>query len=301
MNGILIIDKPKNFTSFDVIAVLRKTLKIKKIGHTGTLDPMATGVLPILLGSATKIQALIPDNDKEYIAKFQLGKTTDTLDITGKIILETESHVKKEELLGILKNFKGNIKQIPPMYSAVQKNGVRLYDLARKGIEIERETRPVTIYKLELLGFDENSQEGELFVSCSKGTYIRSLCDDIGKMLGCGAVLTELRRTKACNFDLSSSISLEKAKELASENKISEKIIPIDKIFDHYEKIKISEAQATRFKNGGSLDLDRLKFKYIPKDEAIICVYDHEDIFLGLGKVNLDKNELAIFRLLCSN
>ena len=217
MNGIIVIDKGNGYTSFDVVAKMRRICGEKKIGHTGTLDPMATGVLPILIGNATKAQSLLPESDKEYEATFSFGITTDTLDITGKIISQTESNVKLEDLEAVLPQFRGNIMQLPPMYSAVSKDGVRLYELARKGLITEREARPVTVYKLDLLNFDEQLQSAKIIVKCSKGTYIRSICDDIGQTLGCGAVMTSLRRVTACGYTLDDAITLEKAKEL-SEN-----------------------------------------------------------------------------------
>ena len=296
MNGIIVIDKPAEFTSFDVIAVLRKTLKIKKIGHTGTLDPMATGVLPVLIGNATKIQDLIPNHDKEYCAKFKLGITTDTLDITGKVLSQTKSFVTKSEIMKVLKQFRGTIDQIPPMYSAIQKNGVRLYDLARKGITIEREKRSVTIHNLGLLEFDEENQEGTILVKCSKGTYIRSLCDDIGNTLGCGAILTDLRRTMACGFELKDSITLNDAKKGFDKDKI----IPVERVFFCYNKVQVSLNQAKRFKNGGPLDIDRVTFQNQVKNGEILRVYD-QDVFIGLAKVDLVKNELAIFKILNNN
>ncbi|MCD8025818.1 MAG: tRNA pseudouridine(55) synthase TruB, partial [Clostridiales bacterium] len=190
MNGILLIDKPKGFTSFDVIAVIRRITGQRKAGHTGTLDPNATGVLPILLGTATKAQDLILNHDKTYIADFALGITTDTLDIWGTVKSKAEADVKRDEIEALIPDFTGTIEQIPPMFSAVQKDGQRLYDLARKGIEVERKSRKVTVYSLKLLDFDESAQTGRLEISCSKGTYVRSLIDDIGKRLGTGAVMT---------------------------------------------------------------------------------------------------------------
>lgn len=300
MNGILVIDKPKNYTSFDVVAVVRKLLGIKKIGHTGTLDPMATGVLPILIGKATKIQSLISDNKKEYIASFKLGITTDTLDITGKILSQTLPHIEKSTFEKALNQFKGNIKQIPPIYSAVQKNGVRLYHLARKGIEIEREPRDVCIYNLELISFDEVTQEGIILVNCSKGTYIRSLCDDIGKVLKCGATLTELKRIKSSYFKIEDSITLSEAKDLFENGKLASKILPCDVVLKDYKKIFISSAQSIRFKNGGALSLDRTSLKHcIIKNDDLIRIYDNEKKFIGLGKVNLEKNELCVSNLMC--
>lgn len=294
MNGIIIINKPKDYTSFDVVAVMRRLLGEKKIGHTGTLDPMATGVLPILVGRATKLQSFILEADKEYIATFQLGVTTDTLDITGKVLNSVISQVRATELEDVLASFRGRIKQVPPMYSAVQKNGVRLYDLARKGIEVEREAREVTINELRLLRFDEASQNGSFLVNCSKGTYVRTLCDDIGKKLGCGAVLTDLQRTKTCDFDIKNSITLDEARELAANGVLHESILPCDVVLKQYKAIKLSDAQVNRFQNGSKLSLDRISnLGRLEKDE-LVRIYSREDKFIGLGKVSPQKNELVV-------
>lgn len=294
MNGIIIINKPKSFTSFDVVAVMRKLLKEKKIGHTGTLDPMATGVLPILIGRATKLQSFISDSNKEYIAKFQLGITTDTLDITGSILSSAKSNVKITEFEKVLDEFRGEINQIPPMFSAVQKNGVRLYNLARKGIEVPRDARKIIINELKLLSFDEDLQQGAFVVNCSKGTYVRTLCDDIGKKLSCGAVLTDLQRTKTCNFDIKNSITLEEAKNFAENNTLVDHILPCDVALENFNKISISALQTTRFKNGGSLNLDRVSTKTKLKDSEIIKIYSNDANFIGLGKVNFGKNEISV-------
>lgn len=294
MNGIIIIDKPQKFTSFDVVAVVRKTLHEKKIGHTGTLDPMATGVLPILLGSATKAQILLPDSDKEYLADFKLGITTDTLDITGKVLSEKASDITTEQIKNILPEFRGNIMQKPPMYSAVSKDGVRLYKLARKGMVVEREERPVTVYKLELMAFDEKTQSGTLSISCSKGTYIRVICDDIGEKLGCGCVMTALRRTKACGFSIDDAVTLEKVKELTENNSIENYIRPVDSLFFDYDSVKITENQTIRFNNGGGLMLSRLKDLKNTDNGTLYRVYSDKGIFLGLGVINSEKEELSI-------
>ena len=290
MNGILIIDKPVDFTSFDVVAVVRKALHEKKTGHTGTLDPMATGVLPVLLGSATKAVNYLPDTDKEYICSFKFGLSTDTLDITGKILNECPSDIKISDIEKILPKFRGDIMQIPPMYSAVSKNGVRLYELARKGIEIEREARPVTVSKLELLEFDETSQTGSLKIACSKGTYIRVICDDIGKALNDLCTMTALRRVKACGFDESQAISIEKVRELGAEG-ITSYIKPVESLFTHLSEIYITEKQAFRFSNGGSLSLSRLHGITDISNGTLYRMYNERD-FLGLGCVNAETGEL---------
>lgn len=296
MNGIIIVDKPEGYTSFDVVAVMRKLLGEKKVGHTGTLDPMAIGVLPVLLGRATKLQAFLPVTEKEYVAKIKLGLTTDTLDITGNVLSSVSACIKKEEFQAALEQFVGEIDQLPPMYSAVQKDGVRLYTLARKGIEIERFPRKVVISRLELLRFDEALQEGELLISCSKGTYIRTLCDDIGKKLGCGAVLAGLQRTKACGFSLKDSTTLDKARELAANNNLQKYVLHCDLPFKSLRAANITLPQANRFRNGGALSLDRVSFNNNQNlgNNEIIRVYNTETDFIGLGKINLEKGELSV-------
>lgn len=295
MNGILVIDKPKEFTSFDVIAVIRKITGQRKAGHTGTLDPNATGVLPILLGSATKAQDLILNHDKTYEAKFRLGLTSDTLDIWGSVTSQCEAHHAKVDLLELLPKFTGEIEQIPPMFSAVQKNGQRLYDLARRGIEVEREARKVTVYRLELLNFDEDTQEGTLAVECSKGTYIRTIIDDLGKCLGCGAVMTELRRTKACNFSIDDCITLDRAKQLAQDGALEECVRSVESMFTQCGYVAVTDAQAKRFSNGGPLDISRTYLAKVDvKDKEIYRVKTKDNRFLGLGIVDLQKGLLKI-------
>lgn len=294
MNGIIVIDKENGYTSFDVVAKMRRICGEKKIGHTGTLDPMATGVLPILIGNATKAQSLLPESDKEYEATFSFGITTDTLDITGKVLSQTESNVKSEDLEAVLPQFRGDIMQLPPMYSAVSKYGVRLYELARKGVVTEREARPITVYKLDLLNFDEQLQSAQILVKCSKGTYIRSICDDIGQALGCGAVMTSLRRVTACGYTLDDAITLEKAKELSENGMLEEYLRPTESVFACYPSVKVTEAQAVRFKNGGGLMLSRTDVDDNSENGAYYRVYNSSDVFLGLGYVNKEKEELSV-------
>lgn len=295
MNGILVIDKPKEFTSFDVIAVVRRITGQRKAGHTGTLDPNATGVLPVLLGSATKVQDLILNHNKTYEAKFSLGLTTDTLDIWGEVVSRCVSHHKKADLIEILPVFTGEIEQIPPMFSAVQKNGQRLYDLARKGIEVEREARKVTVYRLELLNFNEERQEGRLLVECSKGTYIRTIIDDIGKRLGCGAVMTELRRTEACGFSLEDSITLDKAKQLAQNGELRKYVRSVESMFAQCGYVAVTDSQAKRFSNGGALDISRTYLARVNvQDKDIYRVKTKDNRFLGLGIVDLKSGLLKI-------
>lgn len=296
MNGVLLIDKPKEFTSFDVIAVVRKITGQRKTGHTGTLDPNATGVLPVLLGSATKAQDIIPNHDKEYAASFKFGLTTDTLDIWGEVKSQNESAVTKKELEKVLQKFSGEISQVPPMYSAVKKDGQRLYDLARQGVEVEREARKVTVHELELLDFNTDKQEGRLRAFCSKGTYIRTLIDDIGKALGTGAVMTGLRRTSACGFKIDECVTLENLKSLAENGKTETLLRSVESLFEAYDAIEISDAQAKRFSNGGALDLTRTALRSRKNtDGEIFRVKSREGGFLGLGTV---KGELLkIYKL----
>lgn len=294
MNGIIVIDKENGYTSFAVVAKMRRICGEKKIGHTGTLDPMATGVLPILIGNATKAQSLLPESDKEYEATLSFGITTDTLDITGKVLSQTESNVKSEDLEAVLPQFRGDIMQLPPMYSAVSKDGVRLYELARKGLVTEREARPITVYKLDLLNFDEQLQSAQILVKCSKGTYIRSICDDIGQALGCGAVMTSLRRVTACGYTLDDAITLEKAKELSENGMLEEYLRPTESVFACYPLVKVTEAQAVRFKNGGGLMLSRTDVDDSSENGAYYRVYNSSDVFLGLGYVNKEKEELSV-------
>lgn len=298
MNGVLLIDKPQEFTSFDVVAVIRRLSGQKKIGHTGTLDPNATGVLVVLLGNATKAQDLILNHDKTYVADFRLGVTTDTLDIWGKVTNEKKSSITFEDIQNIIPGFTGEISQIPPMFSAVQKNGQRLYDLARQGIEVERESRNVTVYSLELLCFDKETQSGKLKVACSKGTYIRTLIDDIGRKLGVGAVMTGLRRTSACDFDISDCITLDKAREIAESGKLEERLLSVESLFESLGYVSVTDAQARRFSNGCALDIDRTYLKKLDvKDGEIFRVKNRENNFLGLGTVDLEKRLLKIHKL----
>ncbi|PWL88068.1 MAG: tRNA pseudouridine(55) synthase TruB [Escherichia coli] len=294
MTGLICLNKPKDITSFSAVAKVRGITREKKCGHTGTLDPMATGVLPIMLGGATRFIDFLPDSDKGYVAEFKLGVVTDTLDITGEVLEENNFSVTKEEMNSVLLNFKGTISQIPPMYSAVSVDGQRLYDLARKGIEVERQARKVEVKELELLEFDEETGIGKIEVLCSKGTYIRSIIDDFGKKLGCGATMISLVRTKAMGIDLSECISLEELQNIKdTSNDFSSVVVSVEKLFECYPQIFVSEAQSRRFSNGGSLMRDRLKKNL---KDGIYRVYSNEKIFLGLGE--LSEQDLKIKRLL---
>ena len=278
MNGILAFDKPQEISSFFACSLLRRLLGVKKIGHGGTLDPMATGVLPVLVGPATRAMDLIPAQDKEYIATMRFGYVSDTLDVWGTVRATGGTIPTKQAAEAVLERFRGDILQVPPMTSALQKDGVRLYELARKGIEIERAARPITVFALELLDFDESCGEMTVRCHCSKGTYIRSLCDDIGAALGCGAVMTALRRTVAAGIRVEDCITLDAAKQLTADE-LAARIRPIDTVFADYAALTVTAAQATRFANGGALSLQRLPFA----PASTVRVYAPDGRFLGLG------------------
>lgn len=293
MTGIICLDKPRDMTSFMAVKRASRLLGVKKAGHTGTLDPMATGVLIIMLGHSTRFIELLPEHKKSYTARVKLGVTTDTLDITGEVLSEKPVNVTFEQLLNASENFKGEILQTPPMYSALKKDGERLYDLARKGIEIEREQRKITIEKLEIYDFD--GVEFSMDVTCSAGTYIRSLCDDIGSALQCGAVMTDLRRTSANGFSIEKSVTLEELEQLVSENKAEAVITSVETALMSYPEIVVSNPQANRFHNGGALDYARLHGDY---PAGIYRVYSPDRKLLGLGEIKEEKSDLTVRRVL---
>lgn len=294
MTGIICVNKDKDITSFGVVAKIRGITKTRKAGHTGTLDPMATGVLPVMIGGATRFLDYLPDSDKGYRAAFVLGKTTDTLDITGNVTGEYKVNATKEDVENVLASFRGVISQVPPMYSAVSVDGQRLYDLARKGIEVERQPRQVEIKSLELVECFKN--EYVIDVVCSKGTYIRTLIDDIGRELGCGAVMTSLNRTLAMGFTLDDCVTLDELQHRKDNNiPFDDLVIDIEKILEPYSRVEVTAPQARRFSNGGALALDRLK---INATNGLFRVYSPEGLFLGLGEVNCEKQELSVKRLL---
>ncbi len=293
MTGIILIDKPEGITSFGAVARVRRICGEKKCGHTGTLDPMATGVLTVMLGGATRFIELLPSHNKAYRAAFRLGLTTDTLDITGRILETKEVNVSAEQLKEKIKDFIGNISQLPPMYSAVSVNGQRLYDLARQGIEVEREARQVTVFSIGILSENEETGEYEIQVECSSGTYIRTLISDLGEALGCGAVMTELRRIKANGFGIESAVTLEQLEEAVNSGTLSDYLIPVDRALEEYPVIRVSEAQAKRFRNGGELSLERLKY---PRTLGYFRVYDPDGNFIGVGEIG-QKDCLEIKRV----
>lgn len=278
-DGILCIDKPAEMTSFLCCAILRRLLGVKKIGHAGTLDPNATGVLPLLVGRATKALDHLPVHDKRYTATMQFGLVSDTLDIWGQVSKCGDTFPALTDIREKLPQLCGEIRQTPPMTSAIKKDGVRLYDLARQGIEVERQSRPVTIYSLNILSYDEKAGLLTVDCSCSKGTYIRTLCDDLGRLLGCGAVMTALRRTEAAGYSLDDCISLEQARAYAEDGTLTEHVHSIESCFMTYPAVSVSERQAVRFGNGGALALERLNTAV----NTTVRVLSPDKQFLGLG------------------
>lgn len=288
MQGLILLDKPENITSFGAVARIKRIASEKRVGHTGTLDPMATGVLPVLLGRATVLSGLLLDADKRYTAAVKLGVSTDTDDITGNIISESQVNITNERISGALKHFTGILMQRPPIYSALKKGGVRLYKLAREGKTAEVESREIEVFSINLISSLNADNIFEIDVHVSKGTYIRSLARDIGEYLGCGACLAALKRTYAGGFSLEDCVSLD---ALNDEN-IGDYLISEERAVGHLRAVTVTERQAVRFCNGGQLDLDRLKEKNFTEGELVrVKLYND---FLGVGVVDLSKNQLAI-------
>lgn len=285
MNGLVLLNKPKGITSFSAVSAVKRICCEKRVGHTGTLDPMATGVLPVLLGRATRLCPFIMDADKRYTATIKFGTTTDTLDITGTVLSQTPCSITRQQLSLVLTEFTGETFQIPPMYSAIKKDGVRLYELARKGIEVERKARRVFIKSIEILQCVEENVF-ILDVVCSKGTYIRTLVDDIGKKLGCGAVLMELCRTETAGFKLEGCITLEQL-----EKQPEQLILPAQQAVEQLSSIFVSDAQTRRFLNGGELDFARLKRTDF--SEKYYKVFG-ADKFLGIGRADTNSQKVYV-------
>lgn len=289
MTGFVCIDKPSGMTSFTAANRARAILGVKKAGHTGTLDPMATGVLPVALSGATRFIGLLPVHIKSYTARVRLGLTTDTLDITGEVLSSAAVTASPDEIRAAALSFLGESMQLPPMYSARRKDGVRLYELARRGETVEREAKPITIYDLQVS--DMEGDEFTMSVTCSAGAYIRSLAYDIGEKLGCGAVLTALRRTSANGFTLSDCVTLETLEKLRDENRLSEILRPTDVCLQTYPALTVTEAQSKRFLNGGELLRARIGN---PTATGFYRVYSPDARFLGLGEITDTDDSLLV-------
>lgn len=291
MFGLLLLNKPEGITSFGAVARIKRLSGEKRVGHTGTLDPMATGVLPILIGRATVLSQYVTDAEKSYSATIKLGITTDSCDITGNVLTSSSVNVTQAEISEVLNSFVGLQQQTPPMFSAIKQNGVRMYELARRGETVDIPSREITVYSIEQTSTLNKNFEFDFSATVSKGTYIRSLCRDIGEKLGCGATLTKLNRTKTAGFSIEQCVNLD---ELTPEN-ICDYILPCDIAVDYMPALEVSEKQAVRFSNGGELYLDRIKFSEF-EDGLLYRVYFNKK-FLGLGCADLQNNLLKIEHL----
>ena len=287
MQGILIVDKPMEWTSFDVIAKLRGILGTRKLGHSGTLDPMATGVLPVFCGGASKAVDLQLDHTKTYCARLRLGMQTDTGDITGTVLETAPVTAGEKELLAVLPRFLGPQMQTPPMYSAVKINGQPLYKLAREGVTVERRARPIEILDIRY-GGSPVENEYVLTVRCSKGTYIRTLCNDIGEKLGCGGCMEELLRTRVERFGLTDAVKLDEVQKVMEEGNIERLILPVDRMFDQYPAAKTTPQGDLLVHNGNRIFPELLQEE--PKvDGGYVRVYDSRETFIGLYEKKTDQ------------
>ena len=287
MNGIIVLDKPQGKTSHAMVNFIRRMTGIKRVGHTGTLDPMATGVLPICIGSATKAADMLTLSDKGYRAEFVLGITTDTEDISGEVLTKTDVNLTVSEITDAIMSFCGEIEQIPPMYSAIKQNGKKLYELARQGIDVERQSRQVTIHSIDILNIDTEKWTVEIDVICSKGTYIRTLCADIGKKLGTGACMTSLRRTKTGEFTLDDAYTEEYIEE--NIEKLEKLVIPVDKMFVEYPAIYLNEKQTRSIVNGVRMTwrdgIEGQSYRLYDENKSFLCVSKCID-----GRLMLEKS-----------
>ena len=275
MNGILLIDKPRDWTSHDVVGKLRGILRERRIGHSGTLDPMATGLLVVFIGRATRAVEFAEAHEKEYHAGLRLGMVTDTQDVTGTVLEQCDCSVTRAELETVLPRFRGEIQQIPPMYSAIKVQGKKLYEIARKGGEVERKPRPVTISKLEVTG--EERGDYLLDVVCSKGTYIRTLCHDIGGALGVGGTMSALRRVRAGQFSLENAYTLEQVQQAADAGRAEELLLPVDALFSEYPAVALTAKGEKRCRVGNDYP--------VPETAGGICrVYGGDGAFLALAR-----------------
>lgn len=296
INGVLNIYKEKGFTSHDVVAKLRGIVKQKKIGHTGTLDPDAEGVLPVCLGKATKLCDMLTDKSKVYEAVLLLGKTTDTQDITGTILKERDTKdLTEEQVSACIQKFIGEQDQIPPMYSALKVNGKKLYELAREGIEVERKARRITIFEIEIL--EINLPRVRMQVHCSKGTYIRTLCHDIGNALGCGGCMESLLRTKVSRFELKDSLRLEEIAELQQDGRLDSVLISMDEMFSHLKEIVIDSVQERLIYNGNAFAEQYLSVHPLLEDKEQVRVYDTEHQFVGIYSYHAEEKRFSIEKM----
>lgn len=282
IHGILNVYKEKGYTSHDVVAKLRRITGQKKIGHTGTLDPDASGVLPICLGKGTKLCSLLTDEDKTYETVLLLGKTTDTQDMSGKLLSECPVNVTEEQAREAVFSFQGDYDQIPPMYSAIKVQGKRLYELARKGQEVERKARRVKICGIEIL--EVKLPEVRMSVTCSKGTYIRTLCHDIGERLGCGGCMEKLSRTRVGRFCIEDALTLTEIEELSQTGKLLGRVVPVDAMFPEYHKVQVKQSWEAYARNGNPLPWESLTECRKDVGSTRIRLYDNAGQFIALYK-----------------
>lgn len=300
MNGIINIYKEQGYTSHDVVAKLRGILRTKKIGHTGTLDPMAEGVLPVCIGAATKLCESLADHDKEYEAVMVLGKTYDTLDVTGVILEEHKVMSTNEDITDVIKSFIGGYDQIPPMYSAKKIGGQKLYDLARSGKVVERKPVFVNIYDIDILSID--IPRVTIRVKCGKGTYIRSLIDDIGRKLGCGAAMEALTRTRVGDHTAADAYRLSEIEEARDKGKISDVIISLEEIFADIEGVRVSAEVSKLLRNGNVISGRTLRniapaLSKEAADRTRIRMYDEGGVFVGVYEYNKDKDVYRPYKM----
>lgn len=282
MDGILNIYKEQGFTSHDVVAKLRGICKQKKIGHTGTLDPDAVGVLPVCLGKATKVCDLLTDKDKTYEAVLQLGVVTDTQDMSGEILSKQEVSVSRDEIEEAVMSFVGDYDQIPPMYSALKVNGKKLYELAREGKVVERKARRITIHEIEISKINMEQKTVTMTVSCSKGTYIRTLCHDIGEKIGCGGAMATLKRTKVSSFMIQDSLTLSEVEELVKEGTIEEHLVKVDSLFASLPAVTVSKKYQKYVDNGNKIQISFLTEPVRTSPNQEFRVYDEDQRFVGI-------------------
>ena len=289
-DGIINVYKEKGYTSHDVVAKMRGILKIKKIGHTGTLDPDAIGVLPVCIGKGTKLVDLITDKDKTYEAVLKIGITTDTQDITGTILTREEVNTDYNRICDTIMRYVGEYDQLPPMYSAIKVNGKKLYELARQGKEIERDRRRVKIHAIRILGYNELENEVTLSVDCSKGTYIRTLLHDIGTDLGCGGTMKSLKRTAVGNFRLENALKLSDIEVLVKDNRIEEYVVAIDDIFNNLQKVIVKNEFQKLINNGNIFTTDNILPPEYELSAGNLKVYDEENNFIGIYRYDKDES-----------
>ncbi len=303
INGMLNVYKEAGFTSHDVVAKLRGILKQKKIGHTGTLDPDAVGVLPVCLGNGTRLCDMLADQNKEYVALLHLGVITDTQDMSGKVLAQGTVSCSEEELRQAAFSFLGEYGQIPPMYSALKGNGKKLYELAREGKEIERKPRTVTIKEIEILSVELPFVK--MRVECSKGTYIRTLCHDIGAKLGCGGAMEELTRTRVGSFVLEDALTLSEIEQMVHGGEgLAQKIVPVDFVFQEFPKAVVKSPFRKRIDNGNFLLPDQIKIKegtFSKKDKEQYRIYNDEEVFCGIYEYREKERQLKPVKMFPCN